>query len=202
MILRSLLRLAAAAAASLTLATPALAAIAYSESVSGDLSNNRNVPTAIGTFAAGANDVLGTTGILEDDFGVEFRDYGTFIVPTNTVLSSLTVLPGTQGAEGGLLFFGLEVGSRITATDSNPGGLLGYTHFDDSAVGNSLLAGNFPLGAGTYSFWIQDFSDGPAPYGLRFTLTAVPVPEPQTYALMLAGLGLVGVMARRRMALV
>lgn len=39
--------------------------------------------------------------------------------------------------------------------------------------------------------------------GLAFTLTdttAVPVPEPETYALLLAGLGVVGVAARRRKA--
>ena len=33
---------------------------------------------------------------------------------------------------------------------------------------------------------------------LKFDFTATPVPEPETYALMLAGLGLVGFMARRR----
>lgn len=35
---------------------------------------------------------------------------------------------------------------------------------------------------------------------LKFDFTATPVPEPETYALMLAGLGLVGFMARRRQA--
>jgi hypothetical protein len=36
-------------------------------------------------------------------------------------------------------------------------------------------------------------------YNLNFTATATaPVPEPETYALMLAGLGLVGFQVRRR----
>ncbi|MDR1854328.1 MAG: FxDxF family PEP-CTERM protein [Azoarcus sp.] len=30
------------------------------------------------------------------------------------------------------------------------------------------------------------------------TITAVPVPEPETYAMLLAGLGIVGMVARRR----
>ncbi len=209
--LRPLLRLAVAAAASLTLATPALAAIAYDESISGDLSDNRLAPTSIGNLVVGANDLLGTTGIQEDDLGDEFRDYGTFVVLANTVLTSITVLPGTEGAEGGqaqLLFFGLQAGEIITvspiAMNPNAGAVLvGWDHFNqDLPVDHNLLVGKFPIGAGTYSFWIQDFDEGPAHYGLRFNVTAVPVPEPQTYALMLAGLGLVGVMARRRMALV
>lgn len=34
--------------------------------------------------------------------------------------------------------------------------------------------------------------------GANYTLTAAPVPEPETYALLLAGLGVVGFVARRR----
>lgn len=45
---------------------------------------------------------------------------------------------------------------------------------------------------------LQDFSHGvTARFGIEVTPTA-PIPEPQTYALMLAGLGIVSAIARRR----
>jgi hypothetical protein len=49
--------------------------------------------------------------------------------------------------------------------------------------------------------WVFHFQDGgqdPNPYSDQLSAWAVrPVPEPETYALMLAGLGLVGFAARR-----
>ena len=44
------------------------------------------------------------------------------------------------------------------------------------------------------------FTTGKANYQGSLALTAAPVPEPETYALMLAGLGAVGFAARRRKA--
>ncbi len=60
-----------------------------------------------------------------------------------------------------------------------------------------------PLTAGNYYFKVRGFADGlgtvgvPAGQGI-YTFTTAAVPEAHTYAMMLAGLGLVGFTVRRR----
>lgn len=55
-----------------------------------------------------------------------------------------------------------------------------------------------PLAAGTYSFSVEGVFKSGAGYTGMIEVT--PVPEPQTIALMLAGLGVVGAVAARRKA--
>ncbi len=54
--------------------------------------------------------------------------------------------------------------------------------------------------AGTYDLRVNGTLTGSAggTYGGTMSAVAAPVPEPETYAMMLAGLGLMGFMARRR----
>jgi hypothetical protein len=197
MFVHRLLRLAVATT-TLVAAGPSMAVIAYSESVSGDLSNTGQAPTAI-TFVLGDNDVLGASGIPATGPVVDFRDYGTFVVPQNMVLTAITVLAGTMGAENGELFLGLESGPVMTTPPTivspSQAPQLKWTHFNEFSAGSTLLTG-YPMAAGAYSFWIQDFNQGTAPYNLRFSVAAVP--EPGTSALLLAGCGLLGLVAGRR----
>jgi len=53
-------------------------------------------------------------------------------------------------------------------------------------------------GLGNYFVHIAGTSVGSASYNGTLSLTSLPVPEPETYGMMLAGLGLMGFMARRR----
>lgn len=53
-----------------------------------------------------------------------------------------------------------------------------------------------PLAAGTYNFTVKGTSFGGGQYTGNITVT--PVPEAETYALALAGLGVVGLVAARR----
>ena len=56
------------------------------------------------------------------------------------------------------------------------------------------------LSPGAYSLVLSGLQDGAAPgsYGGQLNVVTAPVPEPETYALLLANLEAVGFVARRR----
>jgi hypothetical protein len=98
-------------------------------------------------------------------------------------------------------FLGAIDGSQDFPT-SNPGnGVAGFTFVIDAgeqAYVNGLLAAG---GSGTtlaLEASIQNFSGGPETFLIYNLGVTAPVPEPGTYALILAGIGVVGFMARRR----
>jgi hypothetical protein len=106
-------------------------------------------------------------------------------------------------------FIGLQAGNQVTvptsATDAT--GLLGWWHYSQADINTNILPEmaipstgssgfSVPLGAGTYSFWIQDFNTGPLSYG--FDLAVAPVPEPATSSAVVAGLIGIAACIRRR----
>ena len=99
-------------------------------------------------------------------------------------------------------FLGAIDGSQ-PFTDTNPGnGVAGFTFVvsaDEQAYVNGLLATG---GSGTtlaLEATMTDFAGGPDSFLVYNLSTGVqPIPEPETYALMLAGLGAMGFTARRR----
>jgi hypothetical protein len=198
--------IAAAAAVALGVASsPASATVVWDETVNGDLSNSGLTATTV-TFGVGSNVVQGTIG--HDATGAIDRDYFTFTIGPNQVLSSLNILAGTQTL--GLSFIGLQSGTQVTlATNSaTAAGLLGWTHYGASDVGTNILdnmsiAANgssgfsIPLGPGSYAIWLQEISPGGSvPYAFDFQVASVP--EASTWALLLAGFGLLGLGFRRR----
>ena len=81
-------------------------------------------------------------------------------------------------------------------------GVSGGTAFADNLHHDLGAPGyNAPGGTNTaYSAYVQDNAIGAqyTNYAYRVTDIAAPVPEPETYAMLLAGLGLMGGIARRR----
>jgi hypothetical protein len=97
-------------------------------------------------------------------------------------------------------------GNGVVFTQHNNSVLSGFSLDQSSGPRNLDFSGNLASGspAATAGFMISPFDPGQG-NTMTFTLTQVPtigqvppVPEPETYAMLLAGLGLMGFMAKRR----
>ena len=187
----------------MTMFSSAYAVTVYSESVSGDLSNDGLNPTVI-TLAAGSNSILGTTG---GGTGTNFRDYFTVVVPSNLQFISLIEAAGTQAGNVG--FLGIQSGTQVTlpTNTTTATGLLGWIHYAPTATDINILptiatpangSSGFgpPLGPGNYAFWVQDSSAGTFQYA--FNIVLAPIPEPSAAVLMMAGLFALWPLLRRR----
>jgi hypothetical protein len=124
-------------------------------------------------------------------FGEVINDNFTFSLSTDsTVQSNVTTFLGNINPA----FYGI------------------YTAGLDGVVGNgddvqlfaygfsSVSTGNFSvLAAGNYHFKVFGLSSADVSgYAISASAVAQPVPEPETYALLAAGLGVIGFVARRR----
>ena len=136
---------------------------------------------AKGSSAAGANRIVPATEYFVPDQWVDecsfSEGYGDGYGPA-CVFGNLRLIPAHTVTVPGYTIFGAVGGSQASSGDP----------FDVDQDGN-IISDPTRIRADASRF------------GASVTLTAVPVgaiPEPETYALMLGGLGLVGWMARRR----
>ncbi len=174
--------------------------VLHNETTNGDLSGNRLAPT---TFNAsiGSNEVIGS---MNRDIDIE---YFTLVVQPGQQLTALVA--AELVAPDGRSFIGVQNGSQFSVTPvaAQPSDMYGYAHFglSDGNIGTNILddmgtafgAQGFTgaLQSGSYTFWLQNINDI-ASYRLDFQVAAVP--EPGEYAMLLAGLAVVGAIARRR----
>jgi hypothetical protein len=176
-----------------------------------DLSNDWLAPTPV-SLDPGSNTVQGTSGFMGT---VLDRDFFVVTVPAGYQLSQLVLGPSTEPG-GAFSFIGMQAGTGLTVdpnTVSNGSALLGWHLYgtadrgtnilDDMGGGADKIGFSGPLGAGNYTFWVQELAPSfpgerfpPYPYEFDFQITAVP--EAGTWALMLAGLAGLAVVVRRR----
>lgn len=192
-------------AAVLGLSTAAQAGITYSESVSGDISDDRLSPTSL-LLGSGSNLISGTfgpSGVPE----IPDLDYVTLDVPTGFLLNEVVLTGASVG--GAVSFIGVQQGTQFTVpyTTTSSATLLGWHHFGSGDIGTDILpeiAGKPgtigfipPLSSGPYTFWIMEL-DQSAPHSYAFDFKVVPVPEPSTYAMMGAGVLFLALSLRRQ----
>ncbi len=125
-----------------------------------------------------------------------FNDVFTFSLPANGgsgySITNFTLLPGVYNT----------ILSTLSLF-SNPDGILFNT--DDTLLASSVMPGvgsltlTFPSSpAGPYYLNVTGIANGAAGGIYNGAISVAVVPEPETYALMLGGLGLIGFMAARR----
>ena len=207
-----------AAVCALLAAAPAKATI-YDEAVLGDLSNDPAAPTAL-TLTPGLNSVIGTVAGFPQFGGTDPQDWVSFTIPTGFVMTSYVNAKYVSADDQG--FTGFQSGSSFSGDEFVAGSYAGYAHFgtaaqnpdgnptSSSTVGVNLLplmadpsfapgTTGFtpPLGAGTYTFLIQQGDPSTTGYRFNMNLRAVSVPEPGS-SLCLLGMGGLAILALRR----
>ncbi|HEV6967487.1 FxDxF family PEP-CTERM protein [Roseateles sp.] len=134
-----------------------------------------------------------TTGGAATSFGAIVNDNFTFSVSmASTVESNASVVFGNLNPA----FYGIYT-AGLDSIVGNADDVLVVGH-GFSAVSTSHFD---ILAAGNYYFKVLALSNAPvSAYALAAKAVAQPVPEPETYALLGAGLGIIGFVARRRRA--
>jgi hypothetical protein len=159
-------------------------------------------------------DLTDGSGFFGDTFamnnnGATFADHFTFSV-TGTTSSNFDAIISSisRTADTGLDISGLSLYRVGGGTGTGTGGTAGDTLVSS---GTSMSSGQMDvwtlssdnLEAGNYYVMVSGnlVSDTSASFGGAVMLApTAPVPEPETYGMMLAGLGVVGFLARRRKA--
>ena len=194
-------------AATLALAAGAASAQSITFTGSGAIGFSQLFDPDGGVFSAGQF-TMGEWGTLRASTGGTYTL--TYLGQESAYSDGVRIVVGGQ-----TLTEGNHVGDRITG-NLVAGQLLDFSFF--SSDGSTATNGTSPNG-GTHSTFARlatnmTTSRGTFQYVLGFNDTALhddwddfvigvnvaPVPEPQTYALLLAGLGVVGFVARRRQA--
>jgi hypothetical protein len=128
--------------------------------------------------------------------GVAFSDIFTFSPQGGPASFSVVDVPLSVG---GLNYDGILTGLSLFSAGAN--GIVGggddtLLQSSTSSGGNSLTLNYDQALSGTSFITVTGISNGTA--GAIYTGAAAAVPEPETYAMLLAGLGLMGAVVRRR----
>lgn len=210
--------IAVAMAASLTMITHVARADTVTASGQGwcNVDGSCNATTGINNTFAGQ--------FFGPEFGPLYRNWFRFSIPTLATITSATIniwnAASNATAEADPVY-SLYAGASLSYTGLKSGSALGEVSVFDADTGighwesialnaaglaalNAAMGGSFLFGgdvspiSGTGDIQIFGFTTGlPAAY---LELSAAPIPEPESYAMLLAGLGVLLAVARRRKA--
>jgi hypothetical protein len=182
--------------------TPARAVDVWRETVNGDISGDRNVPSSA-ALVMGKNMLTATSS---GPSASADREYITFSMPADSKLSQIYLDAWASTDQIG--FIAVQNGTTFTEppTGTNIANILGYDHFGPGAypIGQNILSfmgmapgtQGFtpPLPADNYTFWIQQTGATPITYTLGFLV----VPEPSALVMLAIGGALACVSYYRR----
>lgn len=158
--------------------SPASSATVYDEATDGDLSGDRENPTAVSVNLGG--NLLTATSVAGD------LEYVTLSIPLHMQLDAilLTEFISTDDVS----FIAVQAGTTFTEppTGTDVNALLGWNHFgagagqlgtdilDDMGMGGGAIGFAGPLPGGDYTFWIQEAGAASATYTLDFVVSLAP----------------------------
>lgn len=169
---------------------------------------------AFASFNAQATDISTVLGVLPVptaqsysqvhtvfELGSTFYDDYTFSV-TDSVANSITSSVSFSN------FFGITgLSARLYSGSSHITGVAGSfleqgwstpISFDPQTTQSTVVLGAHALAAGTYTLQIKGTVSGQGGGSYAGVLNIVAVPEADTYAMLIAGLGVMGAIARRK----
>ncbi len=179
-------------------------------SAAGGISGNALIESSslIANTGGDSMNAKGWNGETTDYFSFGFTvDYGYSVELDSLVIGSKSSNSGPGNL--GLYYSGDKFASALYSFSENGadfsndivnlsalGLLTGTVEFRVVQIGSMAANGGETSSVGT--FRIAEYTDGMTSSNLQFIGTVATVPEADTSAMLLAGLGLVGVMARRR----
>lgn len=147
--------------------------------------------TALSSHAASTD--WAQHALLESALGLSpggsISDTYSFTLDVSSEVASSVSSLGAISAGSYTLFASGGDGMRGTSDDIG----LGAWGFSGAPVVNTVL-----LGPGSYYYLVTGTAQGLAAYSINSAASPVAVPEPETYAMLGAGLGVIGFVAARR----
>ena len=155
-----------------------------------------SLSASIGTLARAAVSGSNNFGMSQSEESI-YAYVASSVTGTPTFLAAITNTAFGTASAGQLTNTGLGIGAGAIAL----GGGADFEQYTGARTGLASFAAYKPL-VNDIANWTNNPNDGSyasqLPDTTAFSVTAVP--EPETYALMLAGLAAVGMLARRRQA--